>query len=991
MRYYSVIAPLALVSLALTAPLAAQSDAPPAMGQYTAVAVPPLGPASDYEWNYTRSDVPVDPAWTFGTLPNGMRYALRHNETPAGTALVRLRIGSGSLEEHDDERGLAHYLEHMAFNGSAKIPEGEMVKLLERKGLAFGADTNASTGFETTTYKLDLPRTDGDMIDTALMLMRETASNLTLSPAAVEREQGVILAEKRDRNTFALRATEDSWQFLTPDARYTQRLPIGIDETIRAADPARLRGFYKRTYVPANTVLIVVGDIDVAKVEAKIRSMFGVWQPSAPPSAKVASPIDTSRKGLSHVYLDPALSERVTVSRLSRWRNEPDTIAQRQQNLLRQVGYAIVNRRLAQLVRTDDPPFRAAGFGSNDLFQSANVTGLTIDTVDGGWQTGLDAAAKVWRQSMIYGFTGAEVAEQVARLRAAQVNAANSQDTRSNAALVNAMENLLRDGLVPSTPQSSLERFEAFAPAITPVNVLAALRQDAAPLDDPLIRFQGRTAPAGGADALRQTWDTAIVAPVAQPEAKDVPQFGYDDFGTPGTVVSDTISPVLGIREIRFANGVRLNLKQTDLQKDRIAFRLSLDGGDLLNTAQEPLTTAMVSTLPLGGLGKHSQDEIESIFAGRTVSLNIQSRGDAFVMDGTTVPEDMSQQLDLLTAAITDPGYRREGEVRYQRSIANFFKQKDATPASALGTSIGGILSNSDPRFSLQPQCAYEALSFHKLRYAIADRLEHGAIELALVGDFDQQAVIAQVARTLGALPARETEFRDSPWLRQRPFTDKRTRHTIYHTGESDQALIGFIWPTVGDRDPAKMAQFELLERIVKIELQDELRERLGKTYSPDVSSSISHLWIDYGTFSLAASVDVKDLDVTRASIAAVLRDLSRKPISSDLLKRARQPLLEDYANALKTNGGWLRLVDRAQTQPELIERFEEMPKRLKAVTHRQLRQTAGEYLTPNAAVEVVVVPAVSTEKSTPSTTEAPNSGDTRPASTAPVAPEIGR
>lgn len=988
MRYYSVIAPLALVSLALTPPLAAQSNLPPATEQYTAVAVPPLGPSSEYEWTYARSDLAVDPAWIFGTLPNGMRYVLRHNETPVGTALVQLRIGSGSLEETDEERGLAHYLEHMAFNGSAKVPEGEMVKLLERKGLAFGADTNASTGFETTTYKLDLPRTDGDMIDTALMLMRETASNLTLSADAVERERGVILSEKRDRNTVDLRAWEDSWQFMAPGARHTQRLPIGTDETIHAADPARLRGFYTRTYVPANTVLIVVGDIDVAQVEAKIHAMFGDWRPSAPPLPKVPSPIDANRTGLNHAYLDPALSEQVDVIRLAPWRDEADTMAQRQQNALQMVGYAIVNRRLAQLARTEDPPFRAAKFGSGDHFQSARTTGLSIDTVDGGWQTGLNAAARVWRQAMVYGFSHAEIAEQVSEMYAAQVNMVTAQDTRSNMALVNEVENLLRNGTVPTTPLSSFERFEKFVSAITPDNVLAALRQDAAPLDDPLIMFQGRTAPVGGADALRRVWDMAMAAPIARPVEKVLPQFGYNDFGKPGTVVSDTVDPVMGIREIRFANGVRLNLKSTSLQKGEIAFRLSLDGGELLDTPQDPLATAMVSALPLGGLGKHSLNEIQSILAGKTGSFNLQSSGDAFVMEGTTVPIDLSQQLELLTATITDPGYRKEGEVAYQQSIANFFHEKDATPASALANSIGSILSNGDPRFSLQPQCAYEALSFHKLRYAIGDRLAHGAIELALVGDFDPHVAIAEVARTLGALPMRETGFRDSPWLRERPFTDKRTRHTIYHTGESDQAIVSFTWPTVGDSDLDKVAQFTLLERIVQIELQDELRERLGKTYSPSVNNSNSHLWIDYGTFSLAASVDVKDIEVTQTAIATVLRNLARKPISGDLLKRARQPLLEGYANALKSNAGWLELVDRVQTQPEMLEHFQEMPKRLESITHRQLRQIAGEYLTPERAVETLVLPATKAEAPASDTTDGPTEP---PTSNAPVAPKTSR
>lgn len=956
MHFRSVVAPLALVAFAFAAPLSARPD-----GDRPAIVLPDLGPSIVHAWAYGQSDIPVDPAWTFGTLPNGMRYALRENHTPAGTALVRLRIGSGSLEETDPERGLAHYLEHMAFNGSTHVPEGEMIKLLERKGLAFGADTNASTGFDNTTYKLDLPRTDGDMIDTALMLMRETAGNLTLAPAAIDRERGVILSEKRDRTNYALRATEEEWAFNTPDARYPRRLPIGTTATIEAADAARLRGFYQRAYVPANAVLIVVGDIDVPTVEAKIRALFGDWKAAPPPLPMISGPIDPAHKGLTDIYLDPALSEQVTVNRLSEWHDEPDTIAQRQRNMLQQIGYAIVNRRLAQLARTDDPPFRGAAFGTGDIFESGRSSGLTIDTVDGGWEKGLAAAAHVWRQAMAYGFSEAEVAEQVSRTRAAQVNAAASQDTRSNAALVSAAESLIADGTVPSTPESSLKRFEAFAPSITPQAVLAALKQDAAPLDDPLIRFQGRTAPAGGTAALRQAWDAAMAAPLARPAAKAVTQFGYTDFGVPGRVVSDTVEPLLGIREIRFANGVRLNLKQTDLQKDRIAFQLSIDGGDLLNTPDDPLATAMASTLPLGGLGKHSQDEIESILAGRTVAWNLQSAGDAFVMGGTTIPSDLSLQLDLLAATITDPGYRADGEVRFHRSIANFFNRKDATPNSALATSLGGILSGDDPRFTLQPESAYDALTFTKLRAAISDRLAHGAIELALVGDFDPDAAIAAVARTLGALPAREPDFRDDPALRHRPFTQERTRRTIYHTGEADQALIDMVWPTADDRDTQQVARLELLQRIVQIELQEELRERLGKTYSPNANSSMSHLWIDYGTFSLAASVDVKDVAATRQTIASVLKSLATAPVSADVLDRARQPLLESFANALKSNAAWLQLADRAQSQPETIAQFKAMPDLLKTVTPEQIRQTAAQFLQPAQAVKVLALPKTET------------------------------
>jgi zinc protease len=915
---------------------------------------PPAPPA----WSFRASDVPVDPGFVFGTLPNGMRYVLRANQRPAGTVLVRLRIGSGSLQETDDERGLAHFIEHMAFNGTTHVREGEMVKLLEREGLAFGADTNAATGFENTTYKLDLPRNDPKLIDTALMLMRETASELTLAPAAVDRERGVILAEKRDGTTYALRETEDQWAFLTPDARYRERLPIGVAETLAAADSARLRAFYKRAYVPANAVLVVIGDIDPAAVAEAIHARFADWKPAPAPVEPSAGPVDLARAGLEEIYLDPALSERVTATRLGPWVEEPDTIAQRQTNLLRDIGYRIVNRRFEAMARAGDPPFRGAGFGTGDIFKAGRSTNLVVDSADGQWRKGLVAAATEWRRALQFGFTPAEVAEQVARIRAAQVNAAAAAETRSNSTLVNTVFALLDDEVVPTTPHSSLARFEAFAPQITPDAVLAALKADAAPLDKPLLRFQGRTAPDGGAAALRAAWTEAMAAPLAAPAAQQDAAFAYTEFGTPGTVVSDRVEPTLGIREIRFANGVRLNLKQTDLEAGRIRFALSLDGGSLLATKADPLATAMVTSLPLGGLGKHSLDQLDTLTAGRTVGFSIAPDGDVFAMNGTTVPADLEFQLDLLAAAITDPGYRPEGELRYRRNIANFFASKDATPAGALGNALGGILSDNDPRFTLQPEAAFEAQNFAHLRAVIGDRLAHGAIEIALVGDFNSDTAIAAVARTLGALPAREPEFAPRAEARIRSFTTDRSPRVVTHTGEADQALLRYTWPTVDDRDQAEVVRLDLLERIVQIELQEELRERLGKSYSPSASSSSSHIWPGYGTFALAASVDLADVDATRAAVRAVMERLIREPVEPDVLARARQPLIEAYQNALKGNGGWMALARRAQSEPERIARFERLRGLLEAVTPAELQATAARYLAPDKGVEVLARPA---------------------------------
>lgn len=921
---------------------------------------PPESREDTPQWAFEESDVPVDSDYVFGTLPGGMRYVLRQNATPEGTALVRMRIGSGSLEEREDERGLAHFLEHMAFNGSRRVPEGEMVRLLEREGLAFGADTNASTGYEAVTYKLDLPRNDAGLLDTALMLMRETASELTIAPGAVERERGVILAERRDRAGYALKAYRDEVAFIAPRARYGERLPIGTRDVLETADAAAIRALYERTYVPTNTVLVVVGDFPVETMEAKVRAVFADWRGGPAPDDPVTGPVDVSRRGLTDIYLDPALSESVTLTRFSPYEDEPDTLAARERALLRGIGYAIVNRRLAALARGADAPFNSARFSSGDLFEDARITSLTVNTADGEWRAGKLAAVREVNAALRFGFTRAEVAEQVARRRTGLENLAAAADTRTHGAFVNGALRLVGEEVIPTDPAFRLAFFERLAERITPALVHAALVEDAAPQEEPLIRFEGRSAPEGGEKALRAAFAEAMALPIAPPDETEALAFAYGDFGPPGTVVADRVDERLGLRLVTFANGVRLNLKRTDIRKDRLRVRVAVDGGQLLDTRENPLATAMVAALARGGLGEHSQDELATILAGRTASFNMSAGADSFIITGSTTPRDLLLQLQLAAALLTDPGYRPEGEERYARSIENYFANLDATPGRALGTAIGGTLSDGDPRFTLQPREAYLAQDFAQLRRVIEDRLVRGAIEVAIVGDVDEHAAIAAVGATLGALGKREARFRERAAARERAFTIDRSARVLSHGGESDQALLRLTWPTTDDADHRRVLRLALLARSFRVALTQRLREELGEAYSPGASSSPSRTYTGYGTFQVQAALDVSAVDAARAAILGVAEDLRAGRIPPDLVERAKRPLIEDYRNALKTLSGWMSLVRRAQSEPERIDRWLAVPERLDAIGPEHLARTARRWLDPDAALEILVLPEAS-------------------------------
>ena len=912
--------------------------------------------AREGRWAFEASDISPDPAFRFGRLANGMRYIVRRNATPAGTALVRMDVAVGSLDERKSERGYAHFIEHMAFNGSTRVAEGEMVRLLERHGLAFGADTNASTSFDRTLYKLDLPTARPELLDIALMLMRETASELTLAPAAIARERGVILSEMRDRNTWQWRDTVASTAFFYPHSLFATRFPIGTIRTLERVDATRLRAFYQREYVPAKMTLVIVGDFDPMLVEQRIKAQFadlpvGKWE-----EQPGAGPIQAKDRSRTTVYSDPAVSERVQVSRSGPWLDEPDTVAQRREHLLRQIGYAIVNRRLLRLSRQADPPFRGAGFGTGDVFESARSTRLIVDTADGKWRRGLLAAASEYHRTLVWGVSATEVAEQLANIRTSIEDAAAASATRSNAALAGVALALVSEHTVPSTPADALARFSSFAPQITPEAVLAAMQREAVALDDPLIRFRGRQEPAGGAKAIRATWNEALKSQMTQESATNPAGFAYTEFGSPGTVVADTREPALGIRKVRFANSVMLNLKRTELENDRVRASLSVDGGDRLDTKANPLATEMLPYLDEGGLGKHSADDLQTILAGHSVSDALATGETTFDAGALTTPRDLELQLQLWAALLTDPGYRPEGEVQYRHNMNTYFKQLRATPSAALRADLGGILSDADPRFTLQDVASYRALTFAKLKRDVSDRFAHGAIEIGLVGAIDEDQAIAMVAATFGALPPREAAF--AP-LNQPPrsFSTDRSSRVIRHSGPTDQALLRLTWPTRDDADPLEELKLELMERIVRIELIDSLRETLGQAYSPSAASSMSHAWQGYGTFGIAASIAVRDVAATRAAVRETLTDLRAAPVDGDVLQRARQPVLEGLQNALKSNEGWASLAARAQSEGDRIDRYMKARDRLQSITAKDVQATALRYLDPAIGLEVLVLP----------------------------------
>jgi len=415
------------------------------------------------EWPQMHSDVAVDPDIRFGSLPNGMRYAIRRQAIPPGQAAVRFWFEAGSLDESDAQQGLAHFLEHMAFKGSKAVPENEMIRILQRHGLAFGADTNAQTQFSQTIYQLDLPHTDEQSLDTALMLMRETASNLTLSQDAMDHERGVVLSEERARDTPSYRILKERFAFLFRGQRLPTRYPIGQVEVLKNAPVGQIADFYHRFYRPERAVLVVAGDFDPATVEAKIKARFSDWKPTGPAGVDPDLGQVKPRGAEARVVVEAGAPLGLQLVWTRPPDLSPDTVAKRRRDTVRLLGFAVMNRRFQALARSAQPPFLGAAAFRSDQEHSADVTMVLANAQPDRWRPALEAVEQETRRVVQYGVRQDELDREITELRATLKARAAGAATRRQSELADEIVGALDDQEVVTNPVQDLAFFETVA------------------------------------------------------------------------------------------------------------------------------------------------------------------------------------------------------------------------------------------------------------------------------------------------------------------------------------------------------------------------------------------------------------------------------------------------------------------------------------------------------------------------------------------------
>jgi zinc protease len=914
-------------------------------------------PYDEDVWPQTYSDIEPDPAIRFGTLDNGLRFALMENDTPSGQASLRMVIDAGSNLERDEQRGLAHFLEHMAFNGSRNVPEGEMIRILERLGLAFGADTNASTSNTQTVYQLDLPRTDDETVDTALMLFRETLGELLIEQEAVDRERGVVLSEERTRDSPAYRLFLAENEFLFQDHIATERSPIGIPEVLSTAPNTLIQDFYRDYYRPERTTIVAVGDFDMDVMEAKIREQFASWIPGgeAGPEARLTLPIQRGPEAMAAV--EPGSQLTVAVTWVRPPDNDPDTRAERTESLIRSLGSTVFNRRLQRISRSAQPPFISAGAFVGGYFNSAEITSIEATASPGRWAEALSAVIAEQRRIAQFGVSELELSREISELRTAYEAQAARANTRQTPALAARIAGSVEPSTVVTNPEQDLAFFNAVIDSVTVEAVNAALKETFSG-SGPLVFLSTPEAVEGGDAAVMEALTAALAAPVEAGEDLQAKAWPYTDFGAPGAVVSEEDVLDLDTVFARFDNGVLLTIKPTKFREDQIVISVRVGAGRLnMPPDVTPVDWALPTAFIDGGLGQLTADEIEQIMAERVVSNGFGLQDDAFVLSGFTRPQDLDIQLELLAAYLTDPGWRPEPFARIKAVAETIHDQQDATASGVLSRELAPMLRSGDRRFAFPTREEVASATFEYVRDLLEGPLASGPIEVDIVGDINVERAKEAVARTFGALANRPTAAWSEPPPPVLEFPAPNAAPVrLTHKGRADQAAALIAWETTDFfEDMHESRTLRVLQNIMSIRLIEELRENQGATYSPQASFGQSSVFPGYGFAAALIETPPENINGFFETVEEVAADLAANAVDDDELNRAKQPELEQLRQDFESNNFWLGLLTKSQTEPRRLTMIRSALADFQTITAEEVRAAAEKYLKPRQNWRLIV------------------------------------
>jgi zinc protease len=929
----------------------------------TTTQLPTPSKVSPTTWAQDSSDISPDSTVIYGKLPNGMKYILMPNHQPPGRVSMRLHIAAGSLMEREDQRGVAHFLEHMVFNGSKHFPDSsQLIPKMQRLGIAFGAHANAYTSFDETVYMLDLPNNHDDTLKLGFDIMRDFADGAFLKKEEIDKERGVILSEKTSRDSVQMRLMEKQFNALLPEGKIGKRFPIGLEKIITSAPRSAFTDFYSQYYIPSRITFIYVGDFDPKQAEKRIIESFqSMKNPENPGKNPDLGKVSKGQGFQSLVLSDKEVnSTDLSLLAIKPFEKKPDTKATRAEKLPLNLANAIINRRFSVLAKKENTTISGGAAFRENFFDFAEMGGISVDAKNNNWKAALPVLEQELRRAITFGFTENELNEAKANLINMYEQAVKAAPSRKTPTLASSLAKHVQHQAVFSTPSDDLTILRDNLANITPEDCHKAFAAFWKTPDITLILTTNKEDPQAETE-LKKLYKESQGVAVNPPEKKASVQFAYTDFGPAGKVVKTTPVKDLGITQLEFANGCKCNLKHTDFTKNSISMIARVGSGKLTMPTDKPgLDTFASSVFTAGGLGKHSTDDLRSILAGHNAYVSFAIADDAFVLTGTTTPKDLELQLQLLCAYLTDPGFRPESLRLFKAQLPAIYSQLKHTSAGAQ-TKLKSYLHGNDPRFVFPDQQQLESYTLDDAKTWILPALKNDVLELSIGGDIDEETLIPILTRTIGALPKRATEkpaLANQRIIKNRPATPATKRLTFQSKIPTGSAMVIWKSPGLDDKDIGTIRRMGILRSILSNRMREKIREELGEAYSPYAYVDANDVYKDLGFLVAVSPGKPEQSEKVGKIILKIGEKLANDGATEDELKRALAPRLTMLAKSLRENSYWIGTVmAQSQEQPYRLDWARNRNSDYKSITLDEINALAKKYLRTDNAYRIEIIP----------------------------------
>ena len=913
----------------------------------------------------TESEVIApDPKAIYGNLSNGMKFILLKNSKPENQASLRLHVNAGSLNEEEDQRGVAHFLEHMVFNGTKNFPDAEkLIPKMQRLGISFGAHANAYTTFDETVYMLDLPNTEEDTLELAFNVMQDFAGGALLEESEIDEERGVISSEKTSRDSVDSRITQKLFKELMPESMIAKRFPIGLEEVIQNAKRGRFTDFYTRFYHPQNMCFVFVGDFDLDEAKNKIIQSFGEYTTPKTTGAKPSVGKLTKGRGFqTAVFTDKEVTETsLSLLTISRKRAEEDTASNRAQKMPLIIASSMLSKRLTNIaVNNIDSTILSGSAYRYVAYKEIEIGGINVVAKNNDWKKALPLLIKEYKRAMEHGFTKSEFKEASANILNSYENRVKSTDSRKSAEIADAILYNYHNNTVYSTAKTDLAIIEDALGSITPEMCHQAFLSFWSTPDIHLtLTTADKMVTPDSKSILSSIFRREITKQTQAPVNEELEQFAYTDLGKPGEITNTAHIPDLQITQLVLSNGIKVNLKKTDYKADSISIFAHIGHGLLtVPKTKNGLKELTSSVMNLGGLGKHSHSDLGKILAGRSVGWDFSIEEDAFLLSGTTNKQDVLTQLQLMTAAIADPGYRQEGERLFRTSLESMYKKHKHSQSGGMQT-MSSILSGKDPRFTFPEQQDFEKISTQDVKKWIQPIFQSDPIEITIVGDIDSDALKEMLKTTFATLPKRNTDIPDYFQHRKTPILNLPISEKIFYESKINSAISVIAWRVPRIKTEVKITRrLNVLASILTDRMRVKLREELSIAYSPGAATNVSRVFENKSYLLAYSPCKPEDLEQISTLTLQMANDLALHGANQDELTRALEPIVSTLGETKKTNDYWLySVMSQMQQKPYKLEWARSRDIDIKSITLEEINKLAKQYLGKDNAAQFAIAP----------------------------------